>query len=326
MAGVRRERIVMQEQQQEPARKFSQEQYDMLIKCSADKDITPWNNWRQKHPYIEIQLEGASLSGANLEGARLVVAHLEGANLSGANLERAPLVGAHLEGAELACAHLEGANLRGANLAGAYLTGSNLEGAKLFKANLKGADLSKANLKGADLGMAIVDGETLIITDDCSVDDTTDFTGAGLRGARVEPELRARLEGNIRRIMWQRWYRGHRFLRWPVKVFWAMSNYGQSTVRVLLSFLLVTGFFAAIYSLCPETVANLTEVGGDTPSWLLPLRSTYFSVVVMTSGFGDMYANPQSVAGHIFVMLNSFLGYILLGALVTRLAVLFQEA
>jgi hypothetical protein len=54
------------------------------------------------------------------------------------------------------------------------------------------------------------------------------------------------------------------------------------------------------------------------------VRAVYFSVVTQTTlGFGDMYANAQKVWGHVFLSLQVILGYVLLGALVTRFAVLF---
>ena len=66
--------------------------------------------------------------------------------------------------------------------------------------------------------------------------------------------------------------------------------------------------------------ANTQEV----PWWLVPLRTLYFSIVTMTTlGFGDMYANAQSIWGHILLSVQVILGYVLLGALVTRFAVLF---
>ena len=37
----------------------------------------------------------------------------------------------------------------------------------------------------------------------------------------------------------------------------------------------------------------------------------------------DMYANAQSIWGHIFLTIQVILGYVLLGVLVTRFAVLF---
>jgi hypothetical protein len=60
------------------------------------------------------------------------------------------------------------------------------------------------------------------------------------------------------------------------------------------------------------------------PAWLLPFRSFYFSIVTMTTlGFGDMHANCQSFWGHLLIGIQVLLGYVLLGALVTRFAVLF---
>ena len=55
------------------------------------------------------------------------------------------------------------------------------------------------------------------------------------------------------------------------------------------------------------------------------IRSCYFSVVTMTTlGFGDMYAMPDSKWGHILLIIHVILGYVLLGALVTRFAILFS--
>ena len=54
------------------------------------------------------------------------------------------------------------------------------------------------------------------------------------------------------------------------------------------------------------------------------IRPIYFSIVTMTTlGFGDMYANKGSIVGHVLLILQVILGYVLLGALVTRFAVLF---
>ena len=53
-------------------------------------------------------------------------------------------------------------------------------------------------------------------------------------------------------------------------------------------------------------------------------HALYFSVVTMTMlGFGDIAANPDCWAGQTLLMIQVILGYVLLGALVTRFAVLF---
>ena len=62
------------------------------------------------------------------------------------------------------------------------------------------------------------------------------------------------------------------------------------------------------------------EVGDIWGLW----HALYFSVVTMTTlGFGDIAANPDSWLGQTLLMFQVILGYVLMGALVTRFAVLF---
>ena len=146
----------MDELNQEQTREgFSQEQYDFLIRCSKERNIEKWNEWREKDTVEDVFLRSASLGHiflerADLRGANLYGANLYGAKLSGANLSGAYLLGANLSGAILSGAYLSGAILSGAYLIGAYLSGAKLYGAKLYGAKLYGAKLYGANLSGAD--------------------------------------------------------------------------------------------------------------------------------------------------------------------------------
>ena len=390
----------------EAERKFSQEQYDMLQRCSDAKDMTEWNEWRKKNLKADVLLEGANLGGfwlegvrlgtgiylkegmilvegkvnlqgadlglANLQGAWLVQANLQGANLAEANLQGATLTKVNLQGAKLWRANLQEANLFGANLQGVWLEEANLQGAKLiianlqgtilnradlqgaklsranlqeanlFGANLQGAKLWKANLKessfdeaqiqGADFTAAAVDGGTMIW--DCDIDEDTDFTGVGLGNIRIDPESRQLLEYNVRRRRWERWYewkdwfkdkheikRGivSRCFHEVVRVFWWMSAYGSSTGRIIFTFFLLAFAFAGIYCCWPGLIM-LTDKSGLRDF----MHALYFSVVTMTTlGFGDIAANPDSRVGQLLLMVQVIFGYVLLGALITRFAVLF---
>ena len=157
-------------QNQNPERKFSQEQYNMLMHCSIKRDISDWNKWRVEHINEEILLEGADLLGANLRGANLWRANLKGAYLGGANLE------------------------------GVFLQRAVLKGANLQGANLKGGDLWQAKLECASFYISAVDGSTLIHTG--QFDRFTNFSGVGLNNARVPPGTKQLLEYNIRRLRW----------------------------------------------------------------------------------------------------------------------------
>jgi hypothetical protein len=324
----------------ETARRLDPDQYERLKACAEAGDLGPWNEWREAEPETEIWLEGADLHAAHLSHAYLKEAHLAGANLVSADLRDANLQGAHLEGAELRNARLEGTNLSWALLQGALMFSTHLEGARLTRANLHGAslglarmaeaDLSFTNLQDANLALAFIEGTrfeaaavnggTLIWRS--KIDRATNFTGVGLDTARVEPGMKQLLQYNVRRIAWETWYKAHGVLKWPVKAFWWMSDYGRSTGRIVGWFFGIALAFAILYFLAPGLVDHLDVEGRG---WVHRLvRSCYFSVVTMTTlGFGDMYAMSTSLWGHLLLTLQVLSGYVLLGALVTRFAVLF---
>jgi uncharacterized protein YjbI with pentapeptide repeats len=89
-----------------------------------------------------VTLAGINWHEADLQGCTLTKADLRGANLRGANMRNANLSGALLNGADLTDADLRGANLEGAQLARAKLGHANLSGASLKNANLAWTDLT----------------------------------------------------------------------------------------------------------------------------------------------------------------------------------------
>jgi uncharacterized protein YjbI with pentapeptide repeats len=395
--------------------RFSQEQYDMLKRCSDKKDMTEWNEWRKKNPDEKILLEKADLERAYLEDANLQEAYLVGANLQKANLWKAVLIRGDLQRSNLQEAHLWGANLQetmlsGADLQKANLQKSNLREAMVYKANLQeakleqadlqqvnflGANLQEANLRKANLReakfehanlqeakleqanlqqavlekvnlqkavlvkanlqgtnfdrtrlqesvfkTAIVDGETLIWN--CQINKETDFTGVGLDSIRIDPESKQLLEYNIRRNRWEKWYKWEdwfneepksersrikQFMYGSLRLFWSLSDYGRSTGRIITWFFVFSILFAAIYANFPYMIKDLAIAPQGNllhRCFLVTIRPIYFSVVTMTTlGFGDMHADSQSIWGHILLMIQVLLGYVMLGALVTRFAVLF---
>jgi len=327
---------------------------DKFLKlCSekGDEGIARWNQWRGKHPNKQIWMQGANLCDAHLKKAYLRGAHLEGATFWNCDLQSGHLADGHVEGADLRWAHLEcaifvGAHLQAAKLSEAHLQGANLssahlEGSNLANAHLERTSFHKPHLQGANFETAIVDGSTVIWKPEVNQyrkgNRFTDFSGVPLGAVRIDPGTKQLLEYNIRRKNWEEWYKkGHlpqrilkRLFVWP---FWLISDYGLRTWRIIGTFFVLALLFAAIYSnlgywFPPGVVGNL-EVDPHLPLWhyflLLLLRPIYFSIVTMTTlGFGDMYADAQSIWGHILLTLQVILGYVLLGALVTRFAVLF---
>jgi len=306
-------------------RRINEWQYKLLKVCATDDEgIKAWNVWRNKNLGEEILLEGANLREAYLEGANLEKAYLKGANLSFAHLEDAKLWHAHLEDAKLRVAHLENAKLLFAHL----------ESANLDEACLEGAKFEIAQLEGADFNGAYVNSETTFFG--CHIDKNTDFRNVSLNTIRIQQGTKQLLEYNIRRMNWQDWYPKHPFLRGFVWWFWSLSDYGRSTGRIIGWFLGLALAFAVVYSnlawIYPPGILDglFTEPNSNEQMSLVSyflvvlLRPIYFSVVTMTTlGFGDMYARAWSWPGHLLLMLQVLLGYVLLAALVTRFAVLF---
>ncbi|MHC4586394.1 MAG: pentapeptide repeat-containing protein [Planctomycetota bacterium] len=282
-------------------------------------------------------LEGGYLYHAHLAGAYLYEAHLQNADLSNCHLENAALVQCHLEDASLSSAYMSGADFRRAHLDHTNLCYTHLEYANLKYAHLERAFIVKAHLENSNFEQAIVDGSTLFWA--CHVDRSTNFRGVALDRVRVDTGTKQLLEYNIRRMNWEQWYEEHPRLRFPVKGFWQISDYGLSTRQIITLFFKLVILFAVIYYVWgsidhylmgvqnrPGIVSNLfvDRYGLKIAWWLVPLRTLYFSIVTMTTlGFGDMYANAHSFWGHILLSIQVVLGYVLLGALVTRFAVLF---
>ncbi len=304
-----RETDTMTDEDKKREPEFSQEQYDMIMRCSEKENMSEWNEWREQNRTINVNLQKADLSGANLQKAILENAYLQKAKLIGAKLQNA------------------------------YLTGAKLQKAVLTLANLQGVILANAYLQGSKLKLVRVDGMTIITG--CKFDKETDFTGTGLDAPTIDPALKAAFKNNIRRIKWQQWCKdgkNHRekLIRKAVRYFWQLSDYGSSTGRIIEWFFGLAFGFGAIYwlmALIPGwdgIIKDLWQGSGWIGGIQTLVRSLYFSIVTMTTlGFGDMHAASngfwESVFGNIFLSVQVLLGYVLLGALVTRLGILFTS-
>lgn len=261
-------------------------------------------------------------------------ANLECARLNRADLQDADLMDADLIGAELIGTRLKKASLRDAKLNGRYT---------MHQFYRRGTCFDGAQLEGANFQRAIVDSSTSFW--ECILDRETDFREVALGSIQIEQKNKQLLEYNIRRKNWEDWYNEQNWLlRWLVRKFWQISDYGISTKQIIKTFFKWTLVFAAFYYAWgfidnylvgikdyPGIVSDLfvLEDNQEVVSfWLVPFRAVYFSIVTMTTlGFGDMYANAHSflrgLFGHTLLALQVILGYVLLGALVTRFAVLF---
>ena len=289
------------------------DQCEMLKRCSDKKDITEWNDWRVRNPEQDIFLEGAPLERFHLNG---IIFNNQNAHDSGSEV--------YLKKAKLRKASLENSTLNHVHLEEAKFNMAKLQYSDFHDAHVQGTIFYESEIQGADFHNVIVNGETSFCK--CKVNryaknkKYTNFEVVSLDSCRIESNIKQLLEYNIRRKNWEQWYKEHKVQKWLVEPFWLISNYGISTKRIIFTFFGLAFVFAFLYRIFPDFVMVFGNVGDIRGFW----HALYFSVVTMTTlGFGDIAANPDSWAGQTLLMVQVIFGYVLLGALVTRFAVLF---
>jgi len=327
----------------------------MLCRCNKSEDLTEWNSWRRQNPSQDICLDNADFNGFYLQGANLGQykqhyietnqeidfsgnVYMQGANFRNALVINAVFANSHLEktcwyyakaiGASFHSAHLNKAKLGAGQFDKCDFNGAFLENAMLTSSSLCGTTFLNTDLRGCRARGCVINGETKLWN--CKANRKTDFTGVALNSIGIDPGTKQLLEYYIRYINWEQWYTKHSKLKWIVKLFWWISDYGRSTGRIIKVFFGLSFLFSVVYYLwavCfpPGIISGMLESQEALiPAWVVPLRAFYFSIVTMTTlGFGDMYANGHSIWGHLLLILQVLLGYTLLGALVTRFALLF---
>ncbi len=309
---------------------------DYLIECAKNRKIDEWNiayeaylkaEWERLFPDEEYDPE--NMGKLFCDSSKFVRPGFQDKDFTDAIQEKAYFTEAYLEGANFSRAHLEGASFFLANLKGADLSYSHLEGVNFFLTDLREAILKCAhlgavnfnltNLQGAQVILASMDGDTLFSNN--PIDDKTNFTGTSLSSARIEPELRTKLERNIRQIRWEHWYEYNKILEIPARIFWKISDYGSSTLSILFTFLFSNVIFTMFYlALRDADLLNesILSSGND-------LILAYMQKTLVPFGILGIDLTTLSLVPVFIIFLQVIFGYTILAALVTRMAIMFQN-
>ena len=148
--------------------------------AKLNEGVEAWNQWREEHPGILVDLSsadfgGTDFTGANFSRSKLVDTCFDKADLSEATLKDAVATRASLKEARLIRAVLSNSDFRDADISNALLyearlSFTNLPRTNLKKANLDWTDLRSANLSQANLEEASLYGGNLnsaILTEAC---------------------------------------------------------------------------------------------------------------------------------------------------------------
>ncbi|MDD2788940.1 pentapeptide repeat-containing protein [Methanoculleus sp.] len=264
-------------------------------------------------------LEGVNFSWAHLEGAKFFMTFLKGAHFSRAHLEGADFSWASLDGTDFNQAHLKGTDFSSASLNGTSFNGADLQEGRINGVHLEGAEFICTHLEGAQITLAVVNGDTLFFAN--TIDDKTDFTGTSLSSARIEPELRTKLERNIRELRWEKWYKDNKLWEIPAKVFWKISDYGSSTLSILFTFLFSNVIFTMFYLALRD--AGLLD--GSILSSGNDLLLAYMQTTLVPFGILGIDLTTLSFFPVFIIFVQVIFGYTILAALVTRMAIMFQN-
>lgn len=281
------------------------------------------------------EFQNCDFFGSSLTETNLVSAHLTHCSFSTATFSHADLRYAVMNTANIHQADFISCDLSQSSLVGASIVDSNFYDCRFYNADLSSSEWQQSDLSHSNFERSKVDGATLIW--DCYYDVQTLFSGVGLSGCRIEPVLASALAYNNRRHWWLKWYqqqlsvsqnplvRAIKYIKTSiVKAFWWMTDYGSSTTRLLLVFLLNILIFTGIYLMFPDMI-NLDITATNDHLLLNFLNIIYFCVVTMTSvGFGDIHASSSHPVSLIIISIQAVLGYILLGAFLVRVGILFQ--
>jgi len=269
--------------------------------------------------FTHANLQGTNFSGAHLERANFYNANLEGSDFTGAYLQDAKFLNAQMKGAKFNTRHLQRADFNLACMQGAEFMSSNLEMASFSVSHIEGVNFSNAHLEGAQFTLAVVNGETLFSNN--TIDEKTDFTGTSLSSARILPELRTKLERNIRQISWEKWYTKNKMLEIPAKVFWKISDYGSSTLSILFTFLFSNVIFMMFYL----ALRDAGLLNGSILSSGNDLLLAYMQTTLVPFGILGIDLTTLSLFPVFIIFVQVIFGYTILAALVTRMAIMFQN-
>ncbi len=259
----------------------------------------------QSASLCKAQLTGCELLGANLEGANLNECFAKNAGFGAANLSDATLISAELQDATISEASLLRADLRTADLTGSSIRNSDLTETNFTRANLRKTDLKQSNVQGAIFHVADLQDARLLGLKNYTkaMWVGADIRGVDLRGAYM---VRRYIRDENYLFEFKTRSKYNSFLYW---VWWLTSDCGRSFSRWTLSIAVVTFVFALLFS--------LVEV--DYGAYETPFSPFYYSVVTLTTlGYGDVL--PASLAAQIIAALESILGYVGLGGLLSILS------
>ena len=300
-----------------------------------DISVKPRDALADRQPRENERLDGAVLGRVSLNG----VDWFEDCSLIGAQLTAVDLNDASLSGADLREASLEHVSARRTDFSGANLEDAALSVCDLRSADLTNVRLDQAAFSNVRISRSTTFGETSVYEDELDDVDEEWYLQTAQAAIWTYREIRTLHENNALSIEARSYYLDEKDMR--RRADWHEGNYanalkaegsrwvtgyGMSHWRVLGTSAALILLSAAMY---PLTGGIQETAGGETTTWTLEspedappfwiayilVRSLYFSVITFsTLGYGDI--RPVGTVARWLAGAESLLGSILMALLV----------
>ena len=309
-------------------------------------------------------LEGADLQWSEFRDVEFRSCHLTGAVLDNLTITNSKFMDTMLNRAAFINSTLSNVSFNYKSMKEVLFNLSTLKKVEfihidLSKSSFLSADIEEcriilSTISDCDFSYAKIDYKTSILNN--NINKNTNFTGVGISGIVMEEDVKSILEKNIRRIHWEEWYNKDKIYYWwkkrksefenpqyldsykerlspkwsrlkkieriiidfPARLFWEISDYGSSTLRIILSFFILNIIFSLYYGALSFGVDKFVIFSGNFINIFLQTILVPFGITSID--ISSLYSFSLSL-----VVIHVILSYVILAALVTRLAVLFQN-
>ncbi|HJK74894.1 MAG TPA: hypothetical protein O0X59_00610, partial [Methanocorpusculum sp.] len=132
------------------------------------------------------------------------------------------------------------------------------------------------------------------------------------------------------RPTWEQWLKNI-FIDIPTETFWWLSDYGSKTTRILLAFLGLNLIFTALYLWVVPHLPTIRQGANPMFAELMYNTSTVDPVAALIQSnmivfsITDVATSNLDYIPMFLILVHIVLGYVILAALVTRFAIMFQS-
>jgi hypothetical protein len=259
---------------------------------------------------------GVNFSNATFNRCKFDSCFIQNKDLSKCSFTMSEFIKCSFFGCDFSSAEMYGIKITGGSLDNCSFIDSNLNSSELSSCKLTSVDFTHAQMNQATLKNMSIEKITIVPVKNKLLSPIKHFH-LGLRLDNIYGN--ALLEKSLKDTVYiEAVSERHPKL---YRLWLLSSDCGRSILRWLFLVMLLVFMFASIYTaIGAESFTINEELKGFEQNTLSQfIMFTYYSVVTLTTlGFGDI--SPKETLSMIFVVLEVFLGYITLGALITIFA------